>query len=159
MDIDKDDSKHSMRTNNGGENIEEVINLDSDEDEDINNSVIHNPEGKASHAMRALSGGHLHMEQPELASRIQLDVQGALKGDIDLINSEQQAAMHVSRNKNSPLTPLWNYVDPQGNTRGPFPLMSLFRWRGFFDKNFKVWRTGETVEQAILLTDAFVMDL
>ncbi|KAF8647588.1 hypothetical protein HU200_065218 [Digitaria exilis] len=129
MDIDKDDSKHSRRSNNGGENIEEVINLDSDEDEDINNSVIHNPEGKASHAMRALSGGHLHMEQPE------------------------------SANKNSPLTPLWNYVDPQGNTRGPFPLMSLFRWRGFFDKNFKVWRTGETVEQAILLTDAFVMDL
>nr|TKW27678.1 hypothetical protein SEVIR_3G273400v2 [Setaria viridis] len=128
MDIEKDESKHSRHKNNSGANIEEAINLDSDEDEDLH-TVEHSLESKASYAPRAMSGGHLHMEQPESASAV------------------------------SSLRPMWNYVDPQGNTRGPFPLSWLFRWSSFFDKDFKVWRTGETAEQAILLTDAFLMYL
>ncbi|OEL20117.1 hypothetical protein BAE44_0018864, partial [Dichanthelium oligosanthes] len=52
---------------------------------------------------------------------------------------------------------LWYYIDPQGNTQGPFRLTSLFDWRGFFDEDFKVWRMGEIAEQAILVTDAFLM--
>jgi hypothetical protein len=129
MDIDKDKSKNSRHKNNSGASIEEAINLDSDEDEDLHHTVQHNLESKASYAPGAMSGAHLNMEQPESANVV------------------------------SSLTPMWNYVDPQGNTQGPFPLSWLFRWRGFFDKDYKVWRTGETPEQAILLTDAFLMYL
>ncbi|CAN6360339.1 unnamed protein product [Urochloa humidicola] len=158
MGIDKDESKHSRNKNNGGANVEEAINLDSDKDEDLH-TVEHNPESKASYALRAMSGGHLHVEQPEPASLIPSHSQGgiAMNGDLHL---EQHVAVEPeAMNTVSPLTPLWHYVDPQGNTRGPFPLTCLFRWRGFFDKDFKVWRTEETPEQAILLTNAFLMYL
>ncbi|CAN6347093.1 unnamed protein product [Urochloa humidicola] len=155
MDIDKDESKHTRNKNNGGANIEEAINLDSDEDEDLH-IVDHNPESKASYALRAMSGLHLHVElQPESASLIPSHSQGAMNGDLHL--EQHEAVGREAMNNESPLTPVWHYVDPQGNTRGPYPLTCLFRWRGFFDKDFKVWRTGETAEQAILLTDAFLM--
>ncbi|CAN6337838.1 unnamed protein product [Urochloa humidicola] len=151
MDIDKDESKRHK--NNGGANIEEAIHLDSDENEDLH-TVEHNPESKASYALRAMSDCHLQMEQPESSSLIPLlHAQGAMNGVLHLEHHE------AVNNAVSPLTPLWNYIDPQGNTRGPFPLTCLFCWSGFFDKDFKVWRTGESAEQAILLTDAFLMYL
>ncbi|RLN18982.1 hypothetical protein C2845_PM02G15660 [Panicum miliaceum] len=156
MDIDKDETKHSRCKNSGGANFEEAINLDSDGDEDLQ-IVEHRTEGNASHALRAMNGGHFHMEQSESASLIPLHASGAMNGDLHL---EQHApAVPEAMNVVSPHTPLWNYVDPQGNTRGPFPLTWLFRWSGFFAKDFKVWRTGETAEQAILLTDALLMCL
>jgi hypothetical protein len=135
MDIDKDESKYSGRKN-GGANIEEAINLDSDSDDEDLGVVEHRTSGNSSHALRDMSGD-LHLEQPAGA---------AVPATMDAV---------------SPRTPRWNYVDPQGNTQGPFPLFLLKRWsgRGFFDKDFKVWRTGETVEQAILLTDAFLLYL
>ena len=89
------------------------------------------------------------------ASLIPLHASGATNGDLE----QHEPAVREAMNAVSPHTPLWNYVDPQGNTRGPFPLTCLFRWSGFFDKDFKVWRTGETSEQAILLTDALLMFL
>ncbi|CAL4893208.1 unnamed protein product [Urochloa decumbens] len=156
MDIDKDESKYSRHKNNGGANIEEAIHLDSDEDEDLH-IVENNPESKASYALRTMSDGHLHMEKPESTSLVPLHCQGAMNGVLCL--GQHEAARHEAMSAVSPLTPMWNYVDPQGNTRGPFPLTCLFRWSGFFDKDFKVWRTGETAEQAILLTDAFHMYL
>ncbi|URD73549.1 Plus-3 domain [Musa troglodytarum] len=51
----------------------------------------------------------------------------------------------------------WHYVDPSGNEQGPFDMVSLRYWmrEGFFDEDFKIWKTGQTREDAILLTDAF----
>ncbi|CAL9114366.1 unnamed protein product [Musa textilis] len=50
----------------------------------------------------------------------------------------------------------WHYVDPSGNEQGPFDMVSLRYWmrEGFFDEDFKIWKTGQTREDAILLTDA-----
>jgi len=149
MDIDKDETKDSRCKNSGGANFE-AINLD----EDLH-IVEHRTEGNVSLARRAMTGGHLHMEQSESASLIPLHASGATNGDLE----QHEPAVREAMNAVSPHTPLWNYVDPQGNTRGPFPLTCLFRWSGFFDKDFKVWRTGETMEQAILLQDAFLMDM
>jgi len=156
MDIEKDETKHSRHKNHGGANVEEAINLDSDEDVDLH-IAEHRTEDNTSHALRATNGTHLRMEQPESASPVPLDALGAMNADLHL--EQHEAAVSEAMNVVSPHTPLWNYLDPQGNTRGPFPLTYLFGWRGFFGMDFKVWRTGETMEQAILLQDAFLMDM
>lgn len=51
---------------------------------------------------------------------------------------------------------IWHYADPHGFVQGPFPLISLSRWResGFFDDDFRVWRAGQSRENSILLIDA-----
>ncbi|XP_072999806.1 uncharacterized protein At5g08430-like isoform X2 [Typha latifolia] len=56
---------------------------------------------------------------------------------------------------------VWHYIDPQGNEQGPFAMKLLRRWReeGFFDDNFKVWRIGQSRENAILLNDAIRLTL
>lgn len=66
-----------------------------------------------------------------------------------------------AKNGVSPQAVLWHYIDPQGVARGPFSLMQLLLWKqnGFFNGDFRVWRTGQTAEQAILLADAFRMHL
>ncbi|CAN6326072.1 unnamed protein product [Urochloa humidicola] len=58
VDIDNDESECSRRKN-GWANIE-AINLDSDIDEDLH-IVEHRTESNASHALRAMNGGHLHI--------------------------------------------------------------------------------------------------
>jgi len=50
---------------------------------------------------------------------------------------------------------MWHYEDPQGDSHGPFSLVNLSGY-GFFAEDFKVWRTDETKEQAIPLTDAML---
>lgn len=51
---------------------------------------------------------------------------------------------------------VWHYIDPLGNEQGPFALASLGYWKeeGFFDDDFRVWRSGHSKEDAILLIDA-----
>ncbi|XP_019703985.2 uncharacterized protein At5g08430 isoform X4 [Elaeis guineensis] len=51
---------------------------------------------------------------------------------------------------------IWHYIDPSGNEQGPFALASLRYWKeeGFFDDDFRVWRAGQSKEDAILLIDA-----
>nr|TKW34838.1 hypothetical protein SEVIR_2G332600v2 [Setaria viridis] len=53
---------------------------------------------------------------------------------------------------------MWHYEDPQGDLHGPYPMVMLWRWSidpGFVaGEDFRVWRTDETKEQAVLLTDA-----
>jgi hypothetical protein len=48
-------------------------------------------------------------------------------------------------------------VDRQGDARQLFPYKGVYCWklRGFFDKDLKVWRMGETAERAILLKAVF----
>ncbi|KXG22029.1 uncharacterized protein At5g08430-like isoform X2 [Sorghum bicolor] len=54
---------------------------------------------------------------------------------------------------------IWYYLDPQGEEQGPFIMQHLRMWweSGFFTKDFRVWRAGQTSNEAILLTDALQM--
>uniref|UniRef100_A0A0A9F4D9 GYF domain-containing protein n=1 Tax=Arundo donax TaxID=35708 RepID=A0A0A9F4D9_ARUDO len=146
VDIDKDEGDLSRR-DKGSDKV--VINLDSDDDEDLHTQQ-REPVREALHAPTAMNGRDLHMERTDPASRVALHSPGSM-------NKPAQAAMKGI----SPLTPMWHYVDPQGEPRGPFPLVLLSQWRrvGFFGDDFRVWRTGQTVAQAILLKDAFKMNL
>jgi len=69
--------------------------------------------------------------------------------------------VHAAKDRVPPQALLWHYVDPRGDTRGPFPLLLLRQWKqyGYFSEDFRVWRTGQVAEQAILLNDAFQMHL
>ncbi|KAH7685184.1 RNA polymerase I transcription factor UAF protein [Dioscorea alata] len=53
---------------------------------------------------------------------------------------------------------VWHYIDPSGKEQGPFSLASLRYWKeeGFFDDDFKVWRSSEPKSSAILLTEALL---
>ncbi|KAJ7975519.1 Zinc finger CCCH domain protein [Quillaja saponaria] len=68
-------------------------------------------------------------------------------------NEEPSAEIHV------PLvqldSPIWHYIDPQGDVQGPFSLTSLKRWSDaeYFSADFKVWRIGQNQDEAGLLTD------
>ncbi|XP_041013992.1 uncharacterized protein At5g08430 isoform X2 [Juglans microcarpa x Juglans regia] len=48
---------------------------------------------------------------------------------------------------------LWHYLDPQGEIQGPFSLTSLKRWSDayYFPPDFKVWKTGQNQDEAVLL--------
>ncbi|XP_062207690.1 zinc finger CCCH domain-containing protein 44-like isoform X2 [Phragmites australis] len=154
MDIDKDESNHSRR-DNGSNKV--VVNLDSDEDGDLHTEQ-REPEREALHAPTAMNGGDLHVERPVSGPPVALHADGAMNR---ALHAEQGEPTHAATNGMSPLTPQWHYVDPQGISRGPFSLMHLRHWKrgGFFGEDFRVWRTGQAVEQAILLTDAFRLNL
>ncbi|XAR69643.1 hypothetical protein NMG60_11001322 [Bertholletia excelsa] len=49
----------------------------------------------------------------------------------------------------------WHYVDPRGNIQGPFSMESLKRWSdtNYFPPDFKVWKTGQSQDEAVLLSD------
>ncbi|KAL6610240.1 hypothetical protein ACP70R_040209 [Stipagrostis hirtigluma subsp. patula] len=51
---------------------------------------------------------------------------------------------------------VWYYNDPHGDEQGPFTMEHLHAWwnGGYFPENFRVWRTGQTSDSAILLRDA-----
>lgn len=53
----------------------------------------------------------------------------------------------------------WHYLDPRGDEQGPFSMVELRQWKrsGYFSQDFRVWRAGQTREQAILLTDAMLL--
>ncbi|CAL4900850.1 unnamed protein product [Urochloa decumbens] len=56
---------------------------------------------------------------------------------------------------------MWHYIDPQGDEQGPFTIVHLHNWRNnrFFPDDFRVWKTGQTSDASILLTDALQMYL
>ncbi|KAF9614910.1 hypothetical protein IFM89_021340 [Coptis chinensis] len=65
---------------------------------------------------------------------------------IDLDNDEDE----------NPESEIWHYVDPSGIPRGPFTMSKLRKWdsQEFFYPNFKVWKAGQSQEEAIFLEDA-----
>ncbi|KAL6840080.1 hypothetical protein ACP4OV_029890 [Aristida adscensionis] len=157
MDIDNDDSRCNKSGSKEAKDIDnhsisnkdnniEVINLESDEDEDCN-TEHQDPERGALQAPGAMNGDHLHMERPKPASCVALNDLGATK-----VKQEQHKKAHAL-----PQTPVWHYADPQGKVQGPFSLKNLFYWYdvGYFDEDFEVWRTGQNAGQAISLSDAF----
>ncbi|KHG10009.1 hypothetical protein F383_12743 [Gossypium arboreum] len=50
---------------------------------------------------------------------------------------------------------IWHYQDPQGDIQGPFSLLSLKNWMDldYFPDDFKVWKTGQNRNNAVLLAD------
>lgn len=50
---------------------------------------------------------------------------------------------------------IWHYRDPQGNIQGPFSISHLKRWSDacYFSPDFKVWKLGQSQDQAVLLVD------
>ncbi|KAF8011072.1 hypothetical protein BT93_J1630 [Corymbia citriodora subsp. variegata] len=53
---------------------------------------------------------------------------------------------------------LWHYHDPSGKIQGPFTILQLRKWNenGHFPVDLKIWRTEETIEDSILLTDVLI---
>ncbi|KAK9007570.1 hypothetical protein V6N11_074490 [Hibiscus sabdariffa] len=51
---------------------------------------------------------------------------------------------------------MWHYQDPSGKVQGPFSVVQLRKWSntGYFPSDLKIWRTNETQDDSILLTDA-----
>lgn len=162
MDMDQDESDHSRQAVMAKINeVVEVIDLTSDDDEDPR-TMQHNPEGQAMHAPRAMNGD-VYLEQREPAPATMSGVlqpeqrQPAHAAMNGVLRPEQHEPAGAATNGVTPSTLLWHYIDPEGDTQGPFSLLHLLHWKrkGFFDEGFRVWRTGQTSEQAILLRDAF----
>ncbi|KAL6575504.1 hypothetical protein OROHE_000881 [Orobanche hederae] len=79
---------------------------------------------------------------------------------IDLSDDESEEdevpPRHQSRGEGeSPDDVIWHYVDPQGQTRGPFPLYMLKRWSdaNYFHSGFRVWKSNQTPDDGVLLVD------
>ncbi|KAJ8642227.1 hypothetical protein MRB53_018921 [Persea americana] len=51
---------------------------------------------------------------------------------------------------------IWYYQDPSGKNQGPFSMAQLHKWSkiGYFPSSLRTWKTSETQEDSILLTDA-----
>ncbi|XP_022136877.1 uncharacterized protein At5g08430-like isoform X2 [Momordica charantia] len=60
------------------------------------------------------------------------------------------------QNSENPNCPMWYCASPQGETRGPLPLSLLKQWRdsSAFELKCKVWKSGQSSAEAILLSDA-----
>ncbi|XP_059315123.1 zinc finger CCCH domain-containing protein 19 [Lycium ferocissimum] len=51
---------------------------------------------------------------------------------------------------------MWHYKDPAGKIQGPFSMVQLRKWSntGYFPTDLKIWKSTDTQEESILLTDA-----
>lgn len=60
------------------------------------------------------------------------------------------------QNLENPNFSMWYCASPQGETRGPLPMSLLKQWRdsSTFELKCKVWKSDQSSEDAILLTDA-----
>ena len=54
---------------------------------------------------------------------------------------------------------MWHYIDPTGQEQGPHTMDEMRKWQvlGYFDLDFRVWRTGQSWRKAIKLVDAMRM--
>ncbi|KAL5228425.1 hypothetical protein ABZP36_016690 [Zizania latifolia] len=140
-DKDRDASSHL----NGGDRV--IIDVDSDEDEDL--AVIAVPTNHAPAARITAPTNHAP------AARITAPIY-RLPG-LGANNRVRTLTLNALQTVNeSEFEPMWNYLDPQGQAHGPFPMMLMRRWHRshYFAPGFRVWRLGQTQEQSVLLTDA-----
>ncbi|KAF7841043.1 zinc finger CCCH domain-containing protein 19 [Senna tora] len=51
---------------------------------------------------------------------------------------------------------MWHYKDPSGKIQGPFSMVQLRKWSntGYFPADLRTWKTTETEDESILVTDA-----
>uniref|UniRef100_A0A0E0L2P2 GYF domain-containing protein n=1 Tax=Oryza punctata TaxID=4537 RepID=A0A0E0L2P2_ORYPU len=113
-----------------------VINIDDDEDDQHGKSgdmiVDLDSDGGEDHDTRQ------HETKPELCSGPKA------------VEAKEEISEHAS---------VWYYNDPQGDEQGPFPMRILRHWSktGYFSDDFRVWRTGQSCDSAILLKDALLL--
>ncbi|XP_043720659.1 zinc finger CCCH domain-containing protein 44-like isoform X2 [Telopea speciosissima] len=78
--------------------------------------------------------------------------------DDDEIPEDDRCPGNTPQNQNleDPSRSIWHYVDPYNEVQGPFPMSALKRWEesNYFAPDFKVWKTGQSMDEAVLLTDA-----
>ncbi|XP_022740746.1 uncharacterized protein At5g08430-like isoform X2 [Durio zibethinus] len=74
---------------------------------------------------------------------------------IDLSDDEEQKDLNEVQAHEDVNSLMWHYADPQGDLQGPFSLKSLKAWMDadYFPNDFKVWKTGQNIDKAVLLTD------
>ncbi|KAF2597914.1 hypothetical protein F2Q68_00012396 [Brassica cretica] len=76
--------------------------------------------------------------------------------DDDDDDDEEEANDKGGYEKYDPKKKMWCYEMPKGETHGPFSLADLKEWSDqeyFVDiPDFKVWKTGNSIESAVLLT-------
>ncbi|KAG8043174.1 hypothetical protein GUJ93_ZPchr0010g10238 [Zizania palustris] len=108
----------------------QVIDIDDDDDDSLH--------GKSGNMIDG-SGGPVHGTRPYVSCSGQKAVK--VKGGI------------------SEHTSVWYYNDPQGDERGPFTMELLRHWNntGYFSDDFRVWKTGQSSDSAILLKDALLL--
>ncbi|KAL5976547.1 hypothetical protein ACLOJK_020880 [Asimina triloba] len=51
---------------------------------------------------------------------------------------------------------IWHYKDPSGKNQGPFSMSQFRKWSkgGYFPADLRIWKTSESEEDSVLLTDA-----
>ncbi|KAF8405653.1 hypothetical protein HHK36_007729 [Tetracentron sinense] len=74
---------------------------------------------------------------------------------IELSDDDEDPNVTGNQTLEDPESFVWHYMDPQGDIQGPFSMLMLNCWSesSYFAPDFKVWKTGQTQEEAILLTD------
>ncbi|KAJ8765318.1 hypothetical protein K2173_012015 [Erythroxylum novogranatense] len=74
---------------------------------------------------------------------------------IDLSDDDDENMDHQNSDDLNPGIYIWYYVDPHGHIQGPFSISALKRWKeaDYFPPDFKVWKTGQSQEEAVLLSE------
>ncbi|CAD6272100.1 unnamed protein product [Miscanthus lutarioriparius] len=96
----------------------------------------------------------------EEKTAVVVDLEADDAGDNHPVQHETNSRGHRHEKVNGEVPQcIWYYIDPQGEEQGPFIMQHLRMWweSGFFTKDFRVWRAGQTSKDAILLTDALQM--
>ncbi|XP_054789628.1 uncharacterized protein At5g08430-like [Prosopis cineraria] len=80
-------------------------------------------------------------------------------GDMIVLSDDDEQNLNAQIDKladKNPEIPIWHCVSPCGEKRGPFSMSLLKRWSETSStaSEFKVWRTGQSERDAILLPDA-----
>lgn len=75
-----------------------------------------------------------------------------LSDDDDDVEVVETVGRNCGENPNEAV---WHYLDPQGQTQGPFKLCLLKQWSdaNYFHPSFTVWKTGQTSRDGLLLLD------
>ncbi|XP_057991051.1 uncharacterized protein At5g08430-like [Hevea brasiliensis] len=77
---------------------------------------------------------------------------------IELRNDEEQDT-NIAKSKQTPDdldSSIWYVVSPHGIKRGPYSMSVLKQWSdtSYSELKFKVWKTDQSPEEAVFLTDA-----
>ncbi|GMH10377.1 hypothetical protein Nepgr_012218 [Nepenthes gracilis] len=108
--------------------------------------------------IQAERNGHLQSSNPNEENLQQTAIKKIEQAQvIELSDDDGEDENPSSRSQIPHILPeqiVWHYVDPQGETQGPFSLIQLKRWSPYyFPPDFKVWKTGQSQDKEALLTD------
>ncbi|KAK9146735.1 hypothetical protein Sjap_006638 [Stephania japonica] len=117
------------------------------------NGVCHPKAGKTENEGLVTSSPTTDLKEKELGEPLQDELRG---------NEETNDKDKKLVKDGAPYDPkncVWHYVDPFGDVQGPFSMEMLEKWHGgnYFSPDFKVWKTGQSQEAPVLLTDALAL--